>query len=94
MDGTNDKLKEKYKERLETIIAKKIRTTMIGSLAAIEEHFGELLEEPHNKELFDEIRTQILDLGNKQIRNIKSELERYDVFWKRYTLTLPIKEGR
>lgn len=100
------KREEKYKldskERLAKIIKKKIQTTMIGALSSIEEHFGFLwgqedpsqqLTEEQNimKELFQEIRSEVLDKGNAQARNIDAELAQYDVEWKRYSLKLPVK---
>lgn len=86
-------LKKKYKERLQTIIEKKLKTTMVGAINSIEKHFGFLWEgdkedlsptELEIREIFEEARKEIFDLGNKQIRNMKEELENYEVEWKRY----------
>lgn len=58
-----------------------IRTTMIGSIARIEKVFGQFWgfgKEPEERtekqdrvySLFKELREEILDLGNEQIRKI------------------------
>lgn len=74
---------------------KKIQTTMIGALSSIEENFGFLWdgdEEQHKlyKELYDKIRSEILDKGNNQARNIDAELSHYDVEWLKYSMTMPV----
>lgn len=90
--------KQKYKadskERLKKIARKKIQTTMVGALATIEQHLAFLWEDnKHLREVYNIVRQEILDRGNDQIRNLDNELEMYDVEWKRYHLTLPVKEG-
>lgn len=96
-----EKYKEQSKERLEKIITTKIRTTMIGALASIEEHLGFLWQPKDGKmsseaiefqSLYEKVRQEILDNGNNQIRNIKSEMENYSVEWLRYRLTLPFRQ--
>lgn len=55
---------------------KRIKTTMIGSIDLIEKKFAEEInssEEFRNK--FQELRKEILDLGNNQIRIYKKNLE-------------------
>lgn len=65
-------------------IEKLIKTTMIGSIAKIENVFGPFWahgKKRHERtekqqrlyELFMELREQILDLGNEQIGKIKGE---------------------
>lgn len=93
-------VKEKSRERLEKIATAKIRTTMIGAIASIEEHFGhlwgdgeyELTEEDEElKESFEELRSEILDKGNTQIRNLKAELVLYDIEFLGYHVDIPIQ---
>jgi len=102
-----DKYSEESKQRLTKIATTKVKTTMIGALSMIEKHFGFLWgldengkdsgreltpEEQHMKDLFDEtVRSEILDLGNSQMRNITAEIQQYDVEWKRYHLQLPVR---
>ena len=83
------------KDRLSKIMRKKIQTTMIGALSSIEENLGFLWdgdEEQHKlyKELYEKIRSEILDKGNNQARNIDAELSHYDVEWLKYSMTMPV----
>jgi hypothetical protein len=93
------------KERLKKISQTKIKTTMIGALSAFEKGFGFLMgldedgnstgkslspEEQHMRDVYEQVRNEVLDLGNNQIRNLFTELELYDVKWNRYHMTLPV----
>ena len=97
--------KKQSKERLCRILKKKIQTTMIGALSTVEEHFGFLWDSPEvdqnqklaMKELYNKLRSDILDKGNHQARNIDVELSHYDVNLQKHQLNLPIiitKEDR
>ncbi len=95
-----ERYKDSSKERLQKIATKKIQTTMIGALSSIEKHFGFLWSHGENdslaeeqkemKELYESIRSEILDKGNHQIRNLENELSQYDITWLRYQLTMPV----
>jgi len=92
--------KEISKQRLLEISKKKIQTTMIGSLSSIEKHFGFLWdsdnlsqEQLELKEVFENLRSEILDRGNTQIRNLENEFVHYEIVWKKYTINLPFKKG-
>jgi hypothetical protein len=92
---------EKYKvdsrDRLSKILKKKIQTTMIGSLSSIEEHFSHLWDgemTPEKQAFYDtfqKVRSEILDKGNAQARNLDAELNQYEVRWLRYNMTIPVK---
>lgn len=88
-----EKLKEVSKNRLLKIAKKKIQTTMIGALSAIEKHFENLLaqDDPRINHVFEELRSEILDRGNTQIRNLEAEFSHYDIVWKKNTIILPFK---
>ena len=96
-----EKYKEVSKQRLLKIGQKKIQTTMIGALSSVEKHFGFLwgheqeeeltAEQQHVKDLFEEVRAEILDRGNNQIRNLEAELAHYDISWLRYHISIPFK---
>lgn len=95
-----ERYKNTSRDRLNKIAKKKIQTTMIGALSSIEKHFGFLWDMDEEdltddqirmKNLYDLVRQEILDIGNNQIRNIETELNHYDIEWKRYTLSLPVK---
>ena len=95
-------LNERSKTRLKKEIKKRIQTTMIGSLSSVEKYFGFLWgenseseltkEQMRMREIFEEMRTEILDKGNSQIRNSDSEIENYEVVWNKYHINLPIKK--
>ena len=40
---------------------------------------------------FQKVRSEILDKGNTQARNVDAELNQYDVKWLRYSVNIPIK---
>ena len=100
-DKTN-KYKEVSKDRLLKISKKKIQTTMIGALSTVEKHFGFLWghesgealtpEQEHVKQLYDEVRSEILDRGNNQARNLEAEFNNYEINWLRYQITLPVRD--
>ena len=98
-----EKNRKKYEEeslrRLSSIIAKKLQTTFIGAISAIEEGLGYIWG--HNKpsgqldetqrmlaEIWAKVRTDILNNGNNQLRAIKHELDTYTVFWNRYKIEI------
>jgi hypothetical protein len=95
------KYKEVSKDRLLKISKKKIQTTMIGALSTLEKSFGFLWghessetltpEQEHLKEIYDEVRSEILDRGNNQARNLEAEFSAYEISWLRYQITLPVK---
>jgi|TARA_R100000008_G_C3513187_1_gene129926 hypothetical protein len=95
-------LEQRSKIRLKKDIKKKIETTMIGALASVEKYFGSLWgfdapnptqEQAQMKEVFEELRSEILDKGNAQIRNAESEVENYDVTWNKYHINIPIQRN-
>ena len=97
-----DKYREISRDRLYQIAKKKIQTTMIGALSSVEAHFGFLWgigededftpEQEQIKAIFEEARSEILDRGNTQIRNLEAEISNYDINSKRYTINLPVVE--
>lgn len=90
----NDRYKTASRERLSKIIETKIRTSFIGAISSFEDEFGHMwgkdtdnpnIEQRRMKNVWDMVRKEILDKGNDQIRNAKTELEYYDIIWNRYT---------
>ena len=47
-------------------------------------------EQEHLKQIYDEVRSEILDRGNNQARNLEAEFAHYDINWLRYQITLPV----
>jgi hypothetical protein len=91
----NEDMKDKMRERLKTIISKKIDTTMIYPLSQFEAAFGELWGNGKDEsELTDterlyrakwkQCRNNILNNGNQQKRNANAELNMHEVTWLRY----------
>ena len=96
----DDKYKNDSKHRLSKILKKKVETTMIGALSSIEEHFSFLWSSdnpemtPEQKMMYDtfqKVRSEILDKGNTQARNVDAELAQYDVKWLRYNAIIQLK---
>ena len=97
----DDKFKQSSRDRLLKIASKKIKTTMIGALSTIENQLGFLWghesgepltpEQEHMRSVYEEIRSEILDKGNTQIRNLEAEFSYYDITWLRYRMNLPVK---
>ena len=96
-----DKYKQDSRDRLSKILKKKVETTMIGALSSIEEHFAFLWNTNDGEELspeqrvlydaFQKVRSEILDKGNTQSRNVDAELAQYEVKWLRYQATMPVR---
>ena len=87
--------KDNSKRRLMNIIKKKFDTTIIGSLAAFEERFGDLwghglpledLDEDQRywREQWMETRFKVLDNGNSNLRAAQNEASQYTISWNRY----------
>src|SRR5688572_14088527 len=75
---------ESSKRQLELIIDKKLQTSFIGAISAIEEEFGALWgdgkreltqEEKKWLDKWNRVRNRILNNGNNQIRGIRNELK-------------------
>lgn len=94
------KYKADSKDRLSKILKKKIQTTMIGALSSMEENLRFLWEQDNPKvsktemkEVYNKIRSEILDKGNNQARNVDAELAQYEVEWLRYSIQIPITQN-
>tara|TARA_B100001059_G_scaffold236756_1_gene289820 strand:+ start:6108 stop:6467 length:360 start_codon:yes stop_codon:yes gene_type:complete len=96
----DQKYRSDSKERLSKILKKKVQTTMIGALSSIEENFGFLWDSDGDlseqqklmHDLYQKLRSEILDKGNTQARNVDAELSQYDIKWLRYSVSIPLKE--
>lgn len=99
----NYKRKLYAQQRLESNIVKKIKTTMIGALASFEDGFGHLWgidkneneldqEELKFSDLWEEIRCEILNKGNMQIRAAQDEISEYNTEWNGYKIDFIKKE--
>jgi hypothetical protein len=80
---------EKYwlgsKEKLKAAMRHKIKRAFVGSLDAIERELDEWEFSEKDKDQFmTAIRRRILGNGNDQIRNMESELDKYNVEFMPY----------
>ncbi len=96
-----EKYKYDSKDRLSKILKKKVQTTMIGAISSIEDHFSflwnaedsEMTEEKKFMyEAFQKVRSEILDKGNTQARNVDAELNQYEIRWMKYSMDIPVKK--
>lgn len=94
-----DRHKAMSYDSLKERMANRIRTTMIGAISSIEEYFGFLWghdeENPTKsqkdlKRVFEDLRKEILDKGNNQLRSIDSDLCNYDINKKEIKIILPV----
>lgn len=88
--------KEICKDKLLKASKKKVQTTMIGAIYSVEQKLSFLWDANQNiedaayfKNLFEELRSEILDKGNNQIRNLENEFHKYEVTYKKYYYQLP-----
>lgn len=101
----NEKYNENSKQRLINGIAKKFKTTIIGSLAVFEEHFGYLWG--HGKDIKDltkeektfyniwmRARSELLDKGNNHARAAEIEIGEYTISWDRYKTKFVVRRQR
>lgn len=100
-DKKSQVLNERSRTRLKKEVKKRIETTMIGALSSVEKYFGKLWGEgnvnqtPEQlafRQVFEEMRTEILDKGNGQIRLAEAEISTYDVVWQKFHINLPIQK--
>lgn len=85
-------------DRLIKIIETKVRTSFIGALAQFEELIGKELwgfgkpndkcdeDELYWRKLYQQVRTNVLNNGNAQLRALQSEIIHYSIEWNRYQL--------
>lgn len=94
---TEEAHKENSKRRLLYNIERKFKTTMIGALDRFEKVFGFLWGNNHNNQLtqdeeemldmWEDVRTQILDNGNNNMRAAQQEIAQYTLTFNNYTVT-------
>lgn len=101
-DVSHQRYLEASRRRLGEILEKKLRTTFIGAISAIEESaFGRLwghglrpeertADQQKWYDVWQQVRTKILNNGNNQLRAVHNELSLYQVEWLRYRTVLPV----
>lgn len=71
------------RQKLKAAMRHKLKRTFVGALDAVESELR-----PDEKERFKRIRSKILSIGNDQIRNMEIELERYNIEFIPYQITI------
>jgi hypothetical protein len=71
------------RQKIKAAFRHKLKCTFVGALAAVEQEIGST-----DKEMFKRIRSKILSIGNDQIRNMEIELERYNIEFIPYQITI------
>lgn len=87
-----ERLSQVSKDKLRDEAISRMKTCFIGAISSIEKHLDFLFVSDDGKELFQELRKEILDNGNDQIRKFDKELGVYDVKFKQYKLELKMGE--
>lgn len=99
----DEKYRNNSKKRLMENITRKFKTTMIGALSHFEKEFGHLWAHgdpleyltPDQKEwrdIWEDVRTAILNNGNNQLRATLDEIAQYTMTWDRYQTQFIIKK--
>lgn len=86
--------KEMSKRKLINNVSLRLRTVMVGAIVRFENEFGFLWghnkggpKTPQQIELYNKwqkVRTEILDLGNNNIRDCERDIAQYTLTWNRY----------
>lgn len=90
-------------DKLKNVVSKKIKTTMVGAVSALEQEFGLTYNKENNDyvvnndiktiginelvERIKNVRDDIFDIGNNQLRMINSEIDEYFVVKPRMYVT-------
>lgn len=92
------------KKRLITSIERKFKTTMIGALASFEASFGDLWghnspkeltqEQEHYRQVWNAVRTEILNKSNNQSRAAIEEIAEYTMTWDKYRVNFIVKPNK
>ena len=97
-----ERLRESAKRHLKVVVKKKFTTSIIATLDILEKGLGDIWghgldpsecdeDQEYYKHLWEEIREQILDKGNSQMRGALSEIDGYTINKDRYETNLIIK---
>lgn len=97
-----NKYREGCKKRLLQNIERKFKTTIIGSIAAVEESFGYLWghgipedeltsEQKVFRAKWSDLRTGILNNGNNNLRGAQDEIAQYSTVWEGYRTEFIVK---
>ena len=99
----DSKYKEKSKKRFVSILSTKMKTSFIGAISSCEKNFGflwghgkeesELSEQEFQmREIWENVRAEILDNGNSQLRASINEVNNYTVHWNRFQVNFNLSD--
>lgn len=102
-EASEAKYVDESRKRLDRIITQKLNTTFIGAISTFEKNFSFLWgagkkeseltdEEKHLLNIWQNVRTEVLNNGNNQLRALRNELQNHNVSWNRHTITIQAKE--
>jgi hypothetical protein len=93
---------QRSRDKLRALVSKRIRTTMIGALAAVEENLKEYWtpedgedatpEQERLYSMFQQIRSVILDNGNNQIRLLEQDIDNFTVEARKYHMEFRLEK--
>ena len=78
-------------EELKSIVEKRMKTVFIGAISSIEDSaYGKLKSEsPEWNRIFQDLRNDILNKGNDQLRILLEELDDFSVGARKYKYYMP-----
>lgn len=102
-EASQSKFAEEARKKLDSIISKKMNTTFIGALSSFEKAFGFLWgfgkkdsektdEEKELYNIWQNVRTEVLNNGNNQLRALRNELQNHTISWNRHKITFVNEE--
>ena len=77
------------RQKLKAAMRHKIKRTFVAALDAVETEL-----QPNERDRFKRIRGKILSAGNDQVRNMETELERYNIEFIPYQFKILPLEAR
>jgi len=83
----NDSWSLASKKKLDASICHKMKRIYVGILDSLDK---ELTDGTIDEEAFDRLMSKILNIGNDQIRNMKLELQRYNIEFVNYHIEFKI----
>lgn len=103
-ENSSGRKRRESKERLKKIVTRKVKTSFIGAISEFEVAFGQILWghglpedeltsiQRANKNKWEQVRTNILNKGNGQIRALAAEMDLHNVEFQGYRISFEGKQ--